>query len=74
MVSAGLGALVFANAYFANNGVVWQILDPGRMLAALAWAAGASQVNVAAGEGARAFGLSPSISLRTNGGVGDGRS
>ncbi len=51
VVSAGLGGLVFANAYFANNGVVWQILDPGRMLAALAWAAGASQVNVAAGEG-----------------------
>ena len=47
VVSAALGALVFANAYFVNNGVVWQILDPARMLTALAWAAGASQANVA---------------------------
>ena len=46
MVSAALGALVFANAYFVNNGVIWQMLDPVRMLAALAWAAGASQTNV----------------------------
>ncbi len=45
VVSAALGALVFANGYFVNNGVVWQILDPVRMLTALAWAAGASQAN-----------------------------
>ena len=51
VVSAGLGALVFANAYFVNNGVLWQILDPVRMLTALAWAAGAAQANVAAFEG-----------------------
>ena len=47
VVSAALGALVFANAYFVNNGVVWQILDPVRMLTAVAWAAGAGQANVA---------------------------
>ena len=40
----------FANAYFVNNGVVWQILDPARMLTALAWSAGASQANVAIAE------------------------
>ena len=52
VVSAALGALVFANAYFVDNGVLWQILNPARMLAALAWAAGASQANVAtAGSG-----------------------
>ena len=47
VVSAALGALVFANAYFVNNGVIWQILDPVRMLTALAWAASASEANVA---------------------------
>ena len=46
-VSAALGALVFANAYFVNNAVIWQILDPVRMLTALAWAAGATCANVA---------------------------
>ena len=51
MVSAALGALVFANGYFIDNGVIWQILNPVRMLTALAWAAGASQANVAAGSG-----------------------
>ncbi len=45
VVSAGLGALVFANGYFVDNGVIWQILNPLRMLTALAWAAGASQAN-----------------------------
>ena len=50
VVSAALGVLVFANAYFVNNGVLWQILDPVRMLTALAWAAGASQANVATPE------------------------
>ena len=49
-VSAALGGLVFANAYFVNNGVIWQMLDPVRMLTALAWAAGASQTNVAMAE------------------------
>ena len=38
VVSASLGVLVFANAYFVDNGVMWQILNPVRMLAALAWA------------------------------------
>ena len=46
VVSAALGALVFANAYFVDDGVIWQMLNPVRMLTALAWAAGASQSNV----------------------------
>ena len=50
VVSAALGALVFANAYFIDNGVVWQILNPARMLTALAWAAGAGHANVARAE------------------------
>ncbi len=50
VVSAALGALVFANGYFVDDGVVWQILNPVRMLMALAWAAGASQANVAGQE------------------------
>ena len=49
-VCAALGAVVFANAYFVNNGVLWQILDPVRMLTELAWAAGAVRANVAAPE------------------------
>ncbi len=47
VVSAALGALVFANGYFVDDGVVWQILNPVRMLTALAWAAGACQANAA---------------------------
>ena len=50
VVSVALGALVFANGYFVNNGVLWQILDPVRMLTALAWAAGASRANIATSE------------------------
>ena len=50
VVSLALGILVFANGYFIDNGVIWQILNPARMLAALAWAAGASQASVAASE------------------------
>ena len=56
VVSAALGVLVFANAYFVNDGVVWQILDPVRMLTALAWAAGASQANVATAESGESLG------------------
>ena len=52
-VSAALGVVVFANAYIVDNGVVWQILNPGRMLAAVAWAAGAGQANIATSEGAQ---------------------
>ena len=51
VVSAALGAVVFANAYFVNNGILWDILDPVRMLTELAWAAGATQANVAATDG-----------------------
>ena len=47
VLSAALGALVFANAYFVDNGVLWQMLDPVRMLTALAWAAGAACASVA---------------------------
>ena len=50
VVSAAMGILVFANAYFVNNGIVWQILDPVRLLTAVAWAAGAGQANVAFAE------------------------
>jgi hypothetical protein len=42
-----LGVAVFVNAYFTNNGIVWQIMDPLMMLAALAWAAGALKAEVA---------------------------
>lgn len=50
VISVALGAVVFANAYFVNNGILWQILDPVRMLTELAWAAGASRANVATPE------------------------
>ena len=50
VISAALGALVFANGYFINEEVLWQMLNPGRMLAALAWAAGANQAGVAISE------------------------
>ena len=56
VASAVLGTLVFANGYFIDNGTIWQILNPGRMLAALVWAAGASQVNVAKAERCRSAG------------------
>ena len=56
VVSGALGALVFANGYFVDNGVIWQILNPVRMLTALAWAAGASQANVAAPESCESSG------------------
>ena len=50
VVSAALGALVFANAYFVDNGVLWQMLNPVRMLTAVAWSAGATHANVALAE------------------------
>ena len=49
-VSAVLGTLVFTNVYFANDGVIWQILDPARMLAALAWAAYSSKATIDSAE------------------------
>lgn len=45
-LSAGLAGAVFANGYFVGEAVIWQILNPLMMLSALAWAAGAGQVNV----------------------------
>lgn len=45
-LSAAMGAVVFANAYFVDNGVLWQALNPLRMLTALAWAAVAGQANL----------------------------
>ena len=50
VIAAGLGALVFANGYFVNNGVLWQALDPVRMLTFLAFAGAAGQANVATSE------------------------
>lgn len=47
LLSGGLGALLFANAYFIDYGTLWYALDPLRMLAALAWAAGAAGTGVA---------------------------
>ena len=46
-VSAGVGALLFANAYFVDNGVLWQVLNPVRMLTALALAALAYEAHTA---------------------------
>ena len=39
LVSAALGAVLFANAYFVDYGDAWQVLNPLLMLASLAWAA-----------------------------------
>ena len=47
VVSAALGAVLFANAYFVDYGDAWQVLNPALMLTNLSWAAGASQANVA---------------------------
>ena len=47
VVPAALGAVVFANAYFLNIGVLWAILDPVRVLTELTWAAVANQANMA---------------------------
>lgn len=41
-LSASLGTLVFANAYFVDEGVIWQILNPAMMLTAVGWAGLAS--------------------------------
>ena len=49
-LSAGLGGLVFANDYFVDDVVIWQILNPLMMLVTLSWAAGADRVNVTASE------------------------
>ena len=46
-VTVVLGAVVFANAHFVNNGILWQILDPVRMLTELSWAAIANKANTA---------------------------
>ena len=56
VVSVALGALVFANAYFVDNGVIWQILNPVRMLTALVWAAMAGHANVATSESVESSG------------------
>ena len=56
LVPAALGAVVFANAYFVNFGVLWQALDPVRMLTFLALAAVAGQANVAAPDSANSPG------------------
>lgn len=56
VVSLALGAIVFANAYFVDNGTLWDALNPLRMLTALAWAAVAGLANVATPEGGAADG------------------
>ncbi len=43
VLMAVLGVMIFVNAYFVNNGVVWDVVNPLMILAALAWAAGAAQ-------------------------------
>lgn len=51
LLSASLGSLVFANAYFVDEGVSWQILNPAMFLTAVASAGLAS--TPAAGSGRR---------------------
>lgn len=41
-----LGGVVFANAYFVDNGVAWQILNPLGLLTVLVWAAVAGPVSL----------------------------
>ena len=45
VLSAIMGVVLFANAYFVNNGDLWPILNPVRMLTFLAWAALATEGN-----------------------------
>ena len=47
VISVILGAVIFANAHFINNGVVWQIMDPVRVLTEITWAGAARYANVA---------------------------
>lgn len=46
VIAVALAVVDFVNAYFTNQGVVWQIMNPLMMLATLAWAAGAGRANV----------------------------
>ena len=45
LLSAGVGGLLAANFYWADNAVAWDILYPLRMVTLMAWAAGACLVN-----------------------------
>ena len=45
VLSVLMGALIFGNSYIFNNGDLWPILNPTRMLTAIAWAAVASEGN-----------------------------
>ena len=56
VISLALGAIVFANAYFVDNGTLWDALNPLRMLTALAWAAVAGEAHAATPEGSAAAG------------------
>ena len=56
LASAALGVLLFANAYFVDYGVLWQALNPVRMITFLALAAVAGQANVAAPDSANSPG------------------
>lgn len=50
LVSAALGVVLFANAYFVDYGDAWQFLNPLLMLAILAWLAVDGQVSAARSE------------------------
>ena len=43
VISAGLGIVVFVNAYFLDAELLWPALNPLRMLAFVAWAGAAAQ-------------------------------
>ena len=45
VLSVAMGVLILGNGYFVNNGDLWPILTPARILTALAWAAVASEGN-----------------------------
>ena len=45
VLSVLMGILIFGNSYIFNNGDLWPILNPTRMLTAIAWAAVASEGN-----------------------------
>ena len=47
VITVMMAVVVFVNAYFTNDGVVWQIMNPLMILSALTWAAVANKVNVA---------------------------
>ena len=47
VLAAALAVVDFVNAYFVDETVIWQIMNPLMIMAALAWAAGALKTNLA---------------------------